>query len=180
MRDLHCALCHIFRIFQELEEVFASLLLVGGVLGQVAPRLAEEPHRDALHTLAAGSANHEVVLEWRQRARVGHRGGAAGAGGAAGGACGAARLVRRSQRERRCAAERSGDEAEAAAHDSAPKLKEMKDSGLPLQLCTYIKIKRGTNHRHKKHRQTGDTTLKKGGSQLNYLDQTQTITRKLG
>ena len=138
MRDLHCALCHIFRIFQELEEVFASLLLVGGVLGQVAPRLAEEPHRDALHTLAAGSANHEVVLEWRQRARVGHRGGAAGAGGAAGGACGAARLVRRSQRERRCAAERSGDEAEAAAHDSAPKLKEMKDSGLPLQLCTYL------------------------------------------
>ena len=44
----------------------------------------------------------------------------------------------------------------------------------------YIKIKRGTNHRHKKHRQTGDTTLKKGGSQLNYLDLTQTMARKLG
>ena len=52
-------------------------------------------------------------------------------------------------------------------------------------LCLYVKchyvviykIKRGTNHRHKKHRQTGDTTLKKGGSQLNYLDLTQTMAR---
>ena len=38
----------------------------------------------------------------------------------------------------------------------------------------------GDEHRHKKHRQTGDTTLKKGGSQLNYLDLTQTMARKLG
>jgi len=44
----------------------------------------------------------------------------------------------------------------------------------------HIKIKRGANHRHKKHRQTGDTTLKKGGSQLNYLDLTPLEVVKTG
>ena len=43
----------------------------------------------------------------------------------------------------------------------------------------YIKIKRGTNHGHKTRRQTREHTPKRGGSLLNYLDQTQTMARKI-
>ena len=47
-------------------------------------------------------------------------------------------------------------------------------------LLTYIKIKRVANHRHKTPGKHEDTTPKRRDSPLNYLDQTQTMARKLG
>ena len=47
-------------------------------------------------------------------------------------------------------------------------------------LLTYIKIKRVTNHKHKTPGKHEDTTPKRRDSPLNYLDQTQTMARKLG
>mmetsp|Transcript_20318 Transcript_20318/g.44472 ORF Transcript_20318/g.44472 Transcript_20318/m.44472 type:complete len:470 (-) Transcript_20318:25-1434(-) len=49
-------------VVEDLEEVLAGVLLELVVLGQMAARLAEEPHGGGLGGLALGHADHEVVL----------------------------------------------------------------------------------------------------------------------